>query len=260
MNASLFKSLWLSVILIAPTISVAMNSAPKKGDSIWDALARDAEGQYRRIYNRRTPMPGVPPELLTTFKSSLDTMKKRFKDTQSNEAGLRNLGKDDDTGGNGPILGQFKKYSDDWWNRLFDNCKGCQDKSKKINCEKLLNDNPQWKEVAQMKYQGKSIVMKRALGRYSKEQDACSVACALCAGGDPDSRDDSSHPHTALHLVAMNQDQGLFNLLMEMGADPNLKCMPATPIDFVPDAWRPTLLKFGGGKKGTDDEWSKANN
>lgn len=144
-----------------------------------------------------------------------------------------------------PIMLRRKQFSDEWWKDLFGKCKGCEaeDTDRIISCEKMLAKNPQWEEVKSMNDDTKRIIMKRALHRFEYKDKACNLACALCAGCNPDERLDGYDPHTALHVVSMKGHYGLFNLLLRKGADPDLACQPALPSRFVPWAWKDELIK-----------------
>lgn len=162
-----------------------------------------------------------------------------------------------------PHLGGFKKFSDEWWNTLF-KCEPCKfglfkkqnlntDRDNSINCEKLLSKNPQWREVEEMSQDAKQVIMKRALDKIDdKEAGACNVACAVCVGADPNTR--NSDFHTALHLVSEDfffPHYGLFELLLKKGASPNLKCQPCHPLEFGEvkknKKWEDKLKKYGAG-------------
>jgi hypothetical protein len=265
MHILIYTLVRLSVFLIAPTICLAGNFSkekPVKASALFEHLTRKVEDRYRRTENSQE-MPAPSSHASAQYDGLSEDAKKRYEKSSSDKEGVRKLLKDseDVEGDSRPILGKYKKYSDEWWDALFANCKGCTNSTKEIDPEKMLNDNPQWKEVAWMGYKAKEIIMKRALGEYNRNNDACNLACALSAGGDPDSRDDGNS-HTALHLVCgaahhRIKHYGLFNLLLRQGADPNLACQPAVPIEFVPDAWENELRKAGGGGHATYDSHSK---
>lgn len=151
-----------------------------------------------------------------------------------------------------PILARHKEFSDEWWSALWDRCRGCKyyaegESTQPIDCKKMLAANPQWKEVKNdMNQNAKDLIMKRALIRLHDDRDACSLACATCVGGNPDTRLEGASPHTALHVTSGNvgaRHNPLFRLLLTMGADPELKCQPALPSEFVHDGCRADLRK-----------------
>ena len=144
------------------------------------------------------------------------------------------------------ILSKHRQFSDEWWEKLFGSCTGCpKEKDRVIDCARMLDENRQWKEVASMSIDAKRMIMKRALYRFYEDDDSCNLACALCADCNPDERLESTGPHTALHLVSIREHYGLFNLMLRKGADVNLPCIPALPIDFVPYGWIDELKSYG---------------
>src|SRR3990167_9594147 len=74
-----------------------------------------------------------------------------------------------------------------------------------------------------------------------KRLSACRIACAICAGGDPDSRNDEelkledwSGHHTAIHLVVDElKHYALFELLLRSNANPNLNCNGLYPLGIA---------------------------
>lgn len=145
-----------------------------------------------------------------------------------------------------------KQFSDEWWRSLFYSGRGVVKENEVIDCDQLLANNPKWREVEKMDSAGKRIVMKRALDRFYdyEKKDKRNLACAICVGCNPDERLDGDSPHTALHLVSMRKHYGLFNLLLRKGANPNLKCQPAAPLEFVPYKWwKRELIEFGAKSK-----------
>lgn len=148
------------------------------------------------------------------------------------------------------ILSKYKKFSDEWWAKLFENRKSCPDyENKIISCDDILKQNPQWKEVEVMGEGAKEIIMQRALFSFQcsleRKSSAYNLACAICVGCNPNERLKSDLPHTTLHIVAMKNHYGLFNLLLRKGADANLPCIPELPIDFVPKEWKDELISYG---------------
>lgn len=151
-----------------------------------------------------------------------------------------------------PKIIKHKEFSEEWWEKLFNPCVGCEDRKRPLNCKELLNNNKQWQDVQTMSAQGKQIVMKRTMQRFYRHilsENVCTMACAVCAGGDPNERLDGEDPHTALHVAAgagLNRNFQLFTLLLEKGANPNLKCMPIHPLRFRDrNKWKNALISAG---------------
>ncbi len=163
-----------------------------------------------------------------------------------------------------PILAKHKQFSDRWWKELFGNCKECPNFAYKVDCKKMLETNKVWQEVEVMNAKAKQIVMRTALDNLQARQydnHACIVACALCAGGDPNER--MTIPdceHTALHAVTSiyMSHKGLFSLVLEKGADPEALCIPAHPREFTPDEWKPILEEYISKKKMNQEQKSNA--
>ena len=151
------------------------------------------------------------------------------------------------------ILGRYKKFSETWWGELR-KCHRCPPRDERIDCPKLLKENPAWLEVAKMPSRTKFLIMDNFLAEHnhyaSVGDSLCNLACAVCAGTDPDQRHDgsisASSTHTPLHLAAFARHFGFFSLLLAKGALPNRRCQPAHPCNFVDDeSWRAELAKYG---------------
>jgi hypothetical protein len=256
MYSNLFKKIvLLSVISGMPC--GAMNPQPQPKSNPFDALSKKSEEGYQKS--------GTEKEAPAAQKSSA---KNEPPKVEEKKGWLQRLIGSSPSESN-PILAKHKKFSDDWWNALFDPCTGCEkltkeyfkahpmhDKNRpKIKCDKLLKNNVQWKEIEAMPREAKKIVMQQALERFynNKSNGVCNLACALCAGDDPDERLDSKDdPHTALHVVSSVgpvPHYPLFLLLLEKGVDPKMECMPALPFNFVPNGWLDDLKKHEANRE-----------
>lgn len=247
MNAIILRSLALTILYAFGPCCLA--SAPAQPGDLFAKLEQEAEERYQQSSNDKkqdaepaatetaaAPAPEVKPPVEQKPWSFLDYARSPSK----------------------PIVIQHKQFSDDWWKNLWANCKGCKERNEPISCPKMMADNPQWEEVLAMSREARAIVMARALKRFVKEDDACNLACALCAGGEPDQRvEGENFPHTGLHLASGDSPcntkahYGLFRLLLEKGANPNMKCTTRYPWHYA-RTWRDDLKKHGGKEQSSD--------
>lgn len=244
-SASLFSSLPLSTLLIFCTSLIISspcsashepNNPPKSPPSDkFEELNKRAAERYTKSNSAKQDQPEPPAAPVAPPVQLVQPPQKQWSILDYFRSPI------------GPIMGAHKKFSDEWWNALWSPCKGCgyeeRNNRQPIDCKQMLFDNPQWQEVEAMNQKTKDIIMKQALTRFARKKDSCGVACATCAGGNPDSREDEDH-HTALHITA--GDGGpyhfpLFRLLLKKGADPELACQPAEPINFVHNECREDL-------------------
>jgi hypothetical protein len=186
------------------------------------------------------------------------------------------------TQGKTSFLSVHRRFSDDWWKALLGQCTAC-DKSYKsnpqsnmnqaseddreIDCKVLLSENPAWNEVSRMSDHTKQAITKRVLtdltevhphDQAEREKQLCNFTCAICVGGDPNTR--AENQHLALHEMMnrwdMKQAFPTFRLLLQKGANPNLNCTGAYPLwlvgvvdDSVRSKWERELRKFGATKE-----------
>ena len=200
-------------------------------ESVFERLSKRAEERYQRSSDKDG---GKPKSKVADNNSQEKTAEVKNEKPKVAEASKVK---------SEPILGKHKKFSPAWWDKLLKECKGCQDSNEIIDCDKLLKDNPQWQEIKEMDKSVKDLVMVRMLSKITKDKklSACRIACAICAGGDPDSRNDEelkledwSGHHTAIHLVVDElKHYALFELLLRSKANPNLNCNGFYPLDFA---------------------------
>src|SRR3990167_6167848 len=148
-----------------------------------------------------------------------------------------------------PILAKHREFSDSWWQELR-KCKACPPKDQRIDCKKLLKENPAWLEVVPMNHKVKHVIMDSIMSSIpdtSKASDlqVCNLACAVCAGVDPDQRGTDaagdSSTHRPLHEATIAKHFGLFSLLLAKGANPSTRCQPAHPCEFIRGAFDDSL-------------------
>lgn len=215
------------------------NAMQNQEDNLFEKLARKAEEEYQKNTAEKNHEKQEGANDLQKTSVALSDAKKQW-DLMS---WFRSESK--------PILEQYKPLSPEWFRALFGPCKGCEDPNQIIYCKKLLKNNPAWQEVKPLSPEVKQIVMQYALDSISNEVEngPCYVACAVCVGGDPNERlSNTNLPHTALHLVSgmAIMHHGLFLLLLKKGADPNMLCIPAHPLDFnILEKWKDELRRYG---------------
>ena len=196
-------------------------------ESVFERLSKRAEERYQRSSDKDG---GKPKSKVADNNSQEKTAEAKNEKPKVSEASKVK---------SEPILGKHKKFSPAWWDKLLKECKGCQDNNEIIDCDKLLKDNPQWQEIKEMDKSVKDLVMRRMLNEVdtdNRSKSACRIACALCAGGDPNSRKDYSviykgcdhcwkGSHLALHIAVLLNHKALFQLLLKEGANFSLECV-----------------------------------
>src|SRR5437762_9171271 len=202
MERTVVNQTWLKIVLMLPMVNINFCFAmvPQLKNNPFDVLSKKAEEKYRT-----TGITENAPEAQKTSDKNVQQNDQQKKLNMINSMPSSEK----------PLLAQHKEFSDDWWDALFGTCTGCErlsphfhdyiGKSKRIiDCQKLLESNKQWTEVEQMAPAAKSIIMQGALERfgYNKSNGICNLACAICAGGDPNERLSGRGPHTALHMVS----------------------------------------------------------
>lgn len=259
-----FSFLSLSILLATYTPCMASHepsnppNQPKSAGSMLARLAAKAESLYGKSSADKQGQPEQPATPALPVVQPLQVPQEQLVIKPAPDA----------ITASNPIMAKHKEYSDEWWKALWGSCKGCnysdQDSRKPIDCKQMLADNPQWQEVKDdMNQKTKDIIMKRAVMRFHDDQDACNLACAACAGGNPDSRMEHNkgggYLHTALHATAGGSGTGhnyhnpLFRLLLSLNADPNLKCTTYFPDRFVRSECREDLERHGGERHHDDD-------
>lgn len=217
-----------------------------------------------------------------------DTQKHKAEVQQEAQSKKIKMGRGIGTKGAPSVFAAHVELSDGWWRTLLGQCTTCTKgykmnqqsgrieyqstggavNNEEIDCKKLLDMNPQWKEVEKMSDFVKHKIAKRVITDLTiEEQDEseedrarklCSFACSICVGGDPNTR--AENKHLALHEMMTRWDMALafptYRLLLQKGANPNLMCVSETPYQLLSDEigggysnyekWMAELVKFGG--------------